>query len=83
MSYTEEEKYDHDRSYFLARVFQALANKTLTSQDMVDILKIISNREDAIMESYVLDKRKGISVRVTDDELQHVGYDDAQCGREK
>ena len=83
MSYTEEEKYDHDRSYFLARVFQALASKILTSQDMVDILKIVSNREDAIAKPYVLDKRKAVIVGITDEELQHVGYSQEACGYEK
>lgn len=83
MSYTEEEKYDHDRSYFLYRVFQAITSKVLTSKDMVDILKIISSREDATAKPYILDRRKTVTVRVTDDELQHVSYDDAQLGREK
>ena len=80
---TEKEfQYAHAKNAFLADVLFALENDLLSADDMIDIIKLISKRMDENPHTYIISK-VGVPVKITDDEIQHVAYDDAQLGREK
>ena len=36
-----KEQYEHDKQYFSVRIFQSLYDNSLSSEDMVSILKIL------------------------------------------
>ena len=80
---TEKEfQYAHAKNAFLADVLFALEHDLLSTDDMIEIIKLISKRMDENPHDYIISK-VGVPVRITDDEIQHVAYDDAQLGREK
>ena len=77
MKYTAEEQYEHDGTYFIFRMVYALCNKTITSADMVKIIRLLDKIEKhnkGETKTYLLNK--GV-------EISHVGYDDDQLGRNK
>ena len=80
---TEKEfQYAHDKNAFLADVLFALEHDLLSTDDMIEVMKLISKRMDENQQNHIIYK-VGVPVKITDDEIQHVGYDDAQLGREK
>ena len=82
---TEEEKiqYSHDKNAFFGDILFALNEDLLSSSDMIAIMKTISRRMDEKCHTSITTFKVGVPVTVGADEIQHVGYDDAQLGREK